>query len=479
MFSSKHRSLSERSLKLPKLLPHARIGPTTHLSPPRTLTRHLEPLPHAILTPIQSAGDLLPAPGFLDHLIEKYSTTANAAYIDLTSKVKAISVSWALKSTYGHLPASRVGGTLTSMQNNIYLFGGQCGDRINELKLLNYETLHWETVNTVKDMETPDPRDGHTCLTFKHYLVIYGGAGAFNSVLHTRTCSPLLHLLDTQTLQWKIHKPLGRLPDPRRNHGAACAGNTMLLYGGISNDHKILSDVQGVNLESMQWFSPKFTKDSVRLGCRHSFCMVSVFHPAMLRHFASEIFNLPSIYDEDFSRKSSGIYVFGGMNEMGNVMNDLYIIQALKKASRADKNLLKVTKIDAIGKPPIARCCHSMALCGKFLMIVGGRNDSLYPGTHQSAVKEIAALNLAACRWETVEIYGIVPYSLWGMASASIGTRFLCFGGMNLKSFAGNELWTMETNQELIDGFEVKKRENPIRIVIRRSTRYNLTNNMY
>ena len=67
-----------------------------------------------------------------------------------------------------------------------------------------------------------------------------------------------------------------------------------------------------------------------------------------------------------------------------------------------------------------------------------------------------------------------IPSSLWGMASTSIGTKFMCFGGMNLNCFASNELWTMETNQELNDGFEVKKRENPIKIIVRRSTRFNV-----
>lgn len=474
MQTSNHRSQSERTIKLPKI--PTRIGPTTYISPPRTFKHNLDP-PKSIHTTIKSIDEAIPYPStvFLDQLIQKYTANSNSDYIDLANKVqrtKPLIFLWSLKKTYGHLPGGRVGGTMTSIGNNIYLFGGQCGDRLNEIKILNYETLHWDTLNAVKDMETPEPRDGHTTVAYKSYLVVYGGAGAFNSILHTRTCSPLLHFLDTQSLHWKIYKPAGRSPDPRRNHGAALIGCTMIIYGGISNENNILGDLQGVNLENMQWITPKISKDSVRPGNRYSFTMTAVYHPAMFKNYTSEIFNLPVIYDEDFTRKNCGIYIFGGMNDSNKVLNDLYLLQPIKKFSRTDKNLLKIIKVDAIGKTPIARFGHSMALCGKFLVIVGGRNDSLYAGSHQSSVSEIAALNITNWRWEILDIVGVVPNSCWGAASVSLGSKLLCFGGMSLNSFASNELWTMETNQDSVEGFETKKKENAIRIVIKRTTKF-------
>ena len=180
------------------------------------------------------------------------------------------------------------------------------------------------------------------------------------------------------------------------------------------------------------------------------------------------------IYDEDFHRKNCGIYIFGGMNDSGKVLNDLYMIQPIKKFSRSDKNLLKIIKIDAVGKAPIARYCHSMGLCGKYLVIVGGRNDALYASFHQSTVNEIAALNVGIWRWEIVDMVGLIPKSCWGIASTTLGTKLICFGGMSLNSFSSNELWALETNQENIEGYESKRRDNPIRIFIRKNTRFNI-----
>jgi hypothetical protein len=393
-------------------------------------------------------------------------------------KSKPLLFSFSVKAAYGNIPASRVGGTLTVLNNNeIYLFGGQCGDRLNELKCLKFDSLAWSTINPIKDHEIPEPRDGHSTSAYKHFLVVYGGAGAFNTVLHTRTCSPLLYLLNTQTLHWKIHKPLGRLADPRRNHAAVIIGCTMLIYGGIGNNNEIFSDIQGIDLETMQWFSPKFTKDTVRPGPRHSFTMTAVYHPAVLKNDSSEIYNLPAIFDEDFNRKNSGVYIFGGMNDTGKVLNDLYLLQPVKKYVKGEKNMLRVFKVEGTGKPPIARHYHSAGLCGRYLVIVGGRNDALYAGSHQSSVNEIAAFNLAAWRWETVETIGSVPAGCWGIACAALGSKLLCFGGMSLTSFATNELWTIETNQDTVEGFETKKKENPIKILVKKNVKFNISLN--
>ena len=471
----KSKSTPNKKFKLPEIQHNLRIGPKTRIHPPQNFTMTKEAEDSFLDSPIYRYNDLKPASSapFLDHLIEKYANDHHVQFVDLASKVQRPSptlFTWNQKLTYGNIPSSRASATLTSINNNFYLFGGQSGDRLNELKCLNYTTLTWSTISPIKDMEIPDPRDGHTTVAFRNFLIVYGGAGAFNSALHTRTCSPLLHILDTQDLHWKIYKPLGRLPDPRRNHGAVIIGNSMIVYGGINNNSEVLDDFQAVNIDQMQWFAMKFTKDTQKPRERHSFTMTAAFHPNTLKQTNFDIFNLPGVFDEEFTRKNSGIYIFGGMNGNRKVLNDLYLFQPVKKQTKSEKNLIKVSKVEPAGKPPLARYQHSAGLCGKLLVIIGGRNDSLYLNTKQSAVNEIAALNIVCCRWETIDLYGMVPNSVWGVACSSINTKLLCFGGMNLNSFASNNLWVLDTNQDLADGFENRRKEN-IRIVIRRSTR--------
>lgn len=471
----KSSSTPNKKFLLPEIQPKMRIGPKTKIFPPQNFKLSKDEDNLSFTSPKYEYKDLKPASSapFLDHLIEKYANDHHVQFVDLASKVQRIKpqyFSWIQKRTYGNIPSSRAGATLTPINNEFYLFGGQSGDRLNELKCLNYSTLTWKTINPVKDMETPDPRDGHTTLAFRHYLVVYGGAGAFNSALHTRTCSPLLHLLDTQSLHWKIYKPIGRLPDPRRNHGASIVGNSMIIYGGINNNSEVLEDFQAVNIDLMQWFTIKFTKDTEKPHSRHSFTMTNVYHSNTLKQSGYDIFNMPGVFDEDFTRKNSGIYIFGGMNEQRKVLNDLYLFQPVKKQAKTDKNLVKITKLEPAGKPPLARYQHSAGLCGKFLVVIGGRNDSLYVNSKQSAVSEIAAFNVPCFRWETIDLSGNVTCCVWGIACAALNSKLLCFGGMNLNSFASNDLWVLETNQDFGEGQEYKKKEN-IRIVIRRSTR--------
>ena len=232
-----------------------------------------------------------------------------------------------MKTTYGNVPSSRVFASLTQIGSNFYLFGGQAGDRLSDLRSFNYEKLTWKPICTFKELEAPEARDGHTALPYKNFLVVYGGAGGYNNILHTRTCSPLVHLLDLQSLNWKVFRPEGRTPEPRRNHSAAIVGCSMIVYGGINNNSDTLADLHLVNLEQMQWTPVRLKKESVRPGARHSFTMTCAYSANVFKNSSSEIYNMPGNYDDDFTKKNSGVYLFGGMNEAGKVLNDLFLIR--------------------------------------------------------------------------------------------------------------------------------------------------------
>ena len=60
--------------------------------PPRNLGLTIDFLPKAVFTPIKSSQDELKyqPSGFLDHLIQKYTTNTGSEYIDLASKVQKV-----------------------------------------------------------------------------------------------------------------------------------------------------------------------------------------------------------------------------------------------------------------------------------------------------------------------------------------------------------------------------------------------------
>ncbi|CAG9323042.1 unnamed protein product [Blepharisma stoltei] len=411
-------------------------------------------------------------PSFIDELIKRYSADENSEFVDLTNKIqriKPINLFWEKKQTEGFIPDARVGATLTMVNNNLYLFGGQCGERLNDIKMLNYRNWHWEGVNHINPdtiQEIPEPRVGHTAIGYKNSLVVYGGGGGFNSTLHIRGCFPLVHIFDTINSQWRSYKPLGRLPDARRNHGAALVGNTMIMYGGIDSNGKTLADLNGLNLEAMQWFSIKLDKTSEKPGQRHSFTLTSVYHSGMLRQYSSDIFNLPHIYDDIFTKKNCGVYLFGGMNKSGVVSNDVYLLQPFK-SNREYINSLKWTKLEPSGTLPTPRYGHVAVLCGGCLYVMGGRNDSLFKDGCGGEVNEMSALNIASCRWETLKIYGHLPSPRWGASAAVVGSRILYFGGMALNKFSHNQLHTLETDpnyvNELIKAWESEEELRKIR----------------
>ncbi|CAG9331840.1 unnamed protein product [Blepharisma stoltei] len=453
------------SRSLPKIKTSRRIliGPDTAIGIPKSLVNSHISIPEIPITrniqtlksfhhPSESFGENKKT--FVDELIQRFSAGENAEFIDIATKVQRIKpliLFWEIKRTEGFIPEARVGATMVVVNGNIYLFGGQAGDRLNDIKMLDYKTYHWESVNpstiSNKIQEFPEPRVGHTAVSYKNSFIVYGGGGAFNQTLHLRGCFPLVHVFDTINLQWQTFKPLGRPPDARRNHGAVIIGNTMIIYGGIDSNSRVLSDLCGLNLEAMQWFVTKIDKGSVKPGPRHSFSFTSAYHPGVFRQSSNDIFSLPNVYDDIFTRKTSGIYLFGGMNHHGVIFNDLYMLQPKRKSIRDDESILKWVKLEPSGKAPLPRYNHSSALCGGWLYIIGGRNDTASFETIGNEVSDIAAYNIASCRWETLLVKGLKPGPRWGASAVSMGAKILCFGGMSLGGFCQTSLFSLETDQ--------------------------------
>jgi hypothetical protein len=175
---------------------------------------------------------------------------------------RSLAVFWDIKKTEGYQPEAREGATLNLINCRLYMFGGQCRSRFNDIRVLNYQTWHWDRLifDSIEGDPVPEERVGHTGNSYKNLLIIYGGRGPYNSALHIRNCYPRIHVFDTLTKVWRTYKPIGRGPEARRLHGACVVGNSMIIYGGMDSNGKILSDLHGLNLDVMQWFIPKLEK---------------------------------------------------------------------------------------------------------------------------------------------------------------------------------------------------------------------------
>ena len=416
---------------------------------------------------------------FLDELIEKYSGGGDVVgIVDKMQIPKNLTYFWETKTTIGYLPDARVGATLTAVSGEIYLFGGQCAERLNDIKKLDFRSWHWKGLEPTSHQEsTPEPRHGHSAVAFRNYLVVYGGVGAFNRSLHIRECFPLVYIFNTISLKWECIKPLGRMPEARRNHSAAVCGTTMIIYGGIDGNGKILGDLQALNLNTFEWFSPKIDRSSNKPGPLHSFSLSAFYHPSVARQANFDVFSVPNYQDEIFTRKNSGIYLFGGVNRKGEAFNNLYALQPKKKGVREEESILKWTKISPTGTPPTPRYGHTATVCGSQLFIIGGRNDRIASDKSQIGVEDMAVYSIQSNRWESITVKGVPPSPRWGASGVSVGSKVIYFGGMKLSSFCENSLHVMETEdsyaKELFKLWEQEESNRKARESSKRLTRRN------
>ena len=438
---------SEKYFELPSL--HLKFGPKTPIVSPYNTMRFIS-LPRE-----SRVASLSPAPhspsspqGFIDHLVAQYEDS-KLSHVDIASKFvksEAIDIRWKILNPRGFIPDSRTGATMNIVNRFIYIFGGERSDQSNDIKKLDYQNLKWEKLraNNFNPAEVPNIRSGHTSVTYKHYLVVYGGFSSFDPSLQVRNCTSLVYFFDLITSIWKSHKPSGISPQPRRNHTSALVGNSHLVYSGLDSAGNIVQNTAILNLETMHWCS--FVNRGEIPASRRNCTMTPVYHSAILEHYNFDIFSVPKHHDHIYSKQTSGVYLFGGLDANGVARNDIYIVKGQQNRLKPGVVELAWTKIIPTGKEPIPRHGHSANLVNGYLVIIGGRNDTITGGI----VEELAILRISSWRWEIVNVYGDIPNARIGACSASFGNRIMMFGGMYLSGFASSAIYELETDQRRV-----------------------------
>lgn len=153
---------------------------------------------------------------------------------------------------------------------------------------------------------------------------------------------------------------------------------------------------------------------------------------------------------EPISADKMGFYLFGGLNQAGEPTNDLFHIRIDYKetseifdSKRNDfyegaepRIYLETRKLETSGTPPLARYMHTTENIGKYLCIFGGKNDSIFAQTKNTALNDLHLFDISTKQWITVAMYGYLPMSRWGHCSTVYKHQIVIFGGKNLDTYA-------------------------------------------
>lgn len=114
--------------------------------------------------------------------------------------------------------------------DNIYLFGGNCGNSDTSSQFILGNTVHRIDLGTklVREVKTEKPplrRSAHTAVLYKDKMYIYGGWNGHESHADFQE-------LDLRTLQWQTVSATGESPGRRRAHCAVVHDHYMYIFGG-------------------------------------------------------------------------------------------------------------------------------------------------------------------------------------------------------------------------------------------------------
>lgn len=180
--------------------------------------------------------------------------------------------------------------------------------------------------------------------------------------------------------------------------------------------------------------------------------MTAVFHEKTIAKSNFDYLSMPKYSNDLINAQTSGFYMFGGANNEGKALNDLWILRLPKAKSKktiTDPHF-EWERILPNGHSPKGRYGHTSAIVQGYIFIVGGRNDELFATEGVSHLNEVIVFNIQHCRWEEVQLAGSPLEGRWGACAEVIGSKLILYGGMELANYCSGDLCYMETNQYVV-----------------------------
>lgn len=428
-------SSTERRMLLPKLAVNPSVP--TFSSTPRLVK---SPIPKRFYSPLPVSHR---EEALLDNIKDGLLKQLPLPCMDLPNRLlrkDELILQWSLIPTLGAYPESRSWAFLLDFGPRIYLYGGQKSSAQNELYYFTYPECIWERVLPKNLQDSPPARSGQTSLSYKAFIVVYGGYETYDEILKVRNCSKLVYFYDTLANTWNSYKPDGKSPEGRRNHSAALVGESMMIYGGLDSKGNLVSGVEVLDLSSLLWDTPQITGD---FPPDRQKCTLTPIFPESLK--TETQFNIYQVVNEadKSGKKLYGIYMFGGISKSGEAMNDLYVLSSRNACKKASCVTLHWSVVETKGRVPTARYDHCSAYNTKFLIVFGGRNDKI----DGAITAEIGMLRMTTLTWEIISLYEQVPSHRFGIASVCLNDKILVYGGMNFKGFVAGDLYELNVHE--------------------------------
>lgn len=287
------------------------------------------------------------------------------------------------------------------VDNKIYIFGGRGSDHRTRGSMHVLDCVK-VSVSQLKTENLPEPRDGHSCLYFNGKLVMFGGCEGSED---DATLFRQVYTLDLTTREWLEQPTTGEIPAGRDGHAAGILDNTMIVYGG-GTDQGVTGDVFALHLARFTWQKLEIRGDDP--GPRESTSCVAL---------------------------RSAMYIFGGNVNRDSSAPDIYSSDLYRFELQG--RTVKSTLIRPLtGSPPARLSCSLSAVSTSLLIIFGGE-------CAEGMLRDVWVFHVNLSFWRELRprmnIEGRIAHI--GICQ---GDRLIVFGGLDKNSCARNEIAVLQ-----------------------------------
>jgi hypothetical protein len=340
------------------------------------------------------------------------------------------------------MPQCRTGTKIVRYVNpNTYraklmIFAGLSSKRLNdvwELDITNENNLKWEKINCKGEL--PMIRSEHTSVLYKNELFIFGGILEDEKFYRTKEDILIFDMIAHKFIEGQCANKND--VKWRKNHIAESVGHHMFMYGGMDEDGNILHDFWLLELIKLRWI--KIDPRGIKFPGMAYHSSALVISQEKKEHATFSIFRQPDIPIFQLKNKKilfEGIYIFGGIDDSGKYLNDVYVIRICRKP--LEKIILNISGIQP---PPRSHASLNFYENLNVLILHGGRNDKFKKGV---CYNDFWILDLELLQWSKLSTYdGISKNAVEARADHCAiihNNNLIIFGGSNESNFLGSEL---------------------------------------
>lgn len=252
-------------------------------------------------------------------------------------------------------PDSREGATMNLITRNgnpfvLCIFGG-CGNAVSSkfCRFVIQENI-WDIKHLALSQKilVPVRLYNHTSNLYKTtQLILFGGRRMEGTALSPQILNNRTYSIDASDMQIRqLAISSIQAPTPRRNHSAAIIGDCLVVHGGVTEDDnaEYLNDIWDLDLTKLKWkkrvIDSYLSEELIQYGL--------AFHTS---EYIPEQKNYGSL--------AGSIFTFGGLYAPGQFSTMVY------RAKLESESMIRITKVEETGKPPVPRYHHAMSLLHK------------------------------------------------------------------------------------------------------------------